>query len=74
MRKEDILMAKKKNPLACPSCQTRLMESCGKCIGVMLTCPHCGASILADIDESGRMRLSYEPPTIEKPSLKVATN
>lgn len=66
-------MAKKKNPLACPSCQTKLMESCCKCIGVMLTCPHCGASILADIDENGRMRLSYEPPASEKRLLESTT-
>lgn len=64
-------MAKKRNPLACPSCQTKLMESCCKCIGVMITCPHCGASILVDIDENGRMRLSYEPSEPEQ-TTKIA--
>ena len=48
-------MAKKKNPLSCPSCMTKLME------GVIIVCPHCNASILADIDRNGRMRLSVEP-------------
>lgn len=42
-------------------------------IGVMLTCPHCGAFILADIDEGGRMRLSYEPPVSEKRLLESTT-
>ena len=66
-------MAKKRNPLACPSCQTKLIESCCKCSGVIITCPHCGASILFDIDENGRMRLSYEPQACEEPLPKVAT-
>lgn len=56
-------MAKRKNPLACPACQTKLLDGCGQCSGIIITCPHCGASVLADIDESGRMRLSVEPLT-----------
>ena len=51
-------MAKKKNPLACPSCQTKLMESCCKCIGVMLTCPHCGSIYALYTD--GRHRVSFD--------------
>lgn len=62
-------MAKRKNPLACPSCQTKLLDGCGQCSGVIITCPHCGASVLADIDESGRMRLSVEP--VREQPLKV---
>lgn len=54
-------MAKRKNPLACPACQTKLLDDCGQCKGIVITCPHCGASVLADIDENGRMRLSVEP-------------
>lgn len=54
-------MSKKRNPLACPTCMTKLMEVTGHCEGVIITCPHCGASILADIDENGRMRLNVEP-------------
>lgn len=54
-------MAKKKNPLACPACTTKLLEITGHCEGVYLTCPHCGASILVDVDADGRMRLSLEP-------------
>ena len=64
-------MAKKRNPLACPSCQTKLIESCYKCSGVVITCPHCAASILVDIDENGRMRLSFEPQA-DEPLPKVA--
>lgn len=54
-------MARKKNSLACPSCQTKLLDGCERCTGIIITCPHCGASVLADIDENGRMRLSVEP-------------
>ncbi|MBO5481294.1 MAG: hypothetical protein J6A63_08920 [Clostridia bacterium] len=54
-------MAKKKNPLSCPSCMTKLMEVAGHCEGVIIVCPQCNASILADIDRNGRMRLSVEP-------------
>ena len=59
-------MSKRKNPLSCPSCQTKLLDGCSQCTGVIIRCPHCGASVLADIDETGRMRLSIEP-LIEKP-------
>lgn len=65
-------MAKKKSSLACPACQTKLLEGCNHCAGVIITCPKCGASVLADIDESGRMRLSVEP-LIEKPRQVVTT-
>lgn len=67
-------MARKKNLLACPSCQTKLLDGCGQCTGVIITCPHCGASVLADIDASGRMRLSVEPNTedMQTPSMKAA--
>ncbi len=54
-------MAKKNSSLACPSCTTKLMEVKGHCEGVILVCSHCGASILADVDTNGRMRLSLEP-------------
>ncbi len=54
-------MAKKNSSLACPSCSTKLMEIKGHCEGVIVQCPKCGASILADVDENGRMRLSLEP-------------
>lgn len=63
-------MAKRKNPLACPSCQTKLLDGCEKCTGIVITCPHCGASVLADIDESGRMRLSVEP--VREQPLRIA--
>ena len=58
-------MARKKNSLACPSCQTKLLDSCQRCMGIIITCPHCGASVLADIDENGRMRLSVEPQAVD---------
>ena len=54
-------MAKKKNNLSCPSCRHELLEVLGHCSGVIIKCPTCGASILADIDECGRMRLNFEP-------------
>lgn len=46
-------MAKRKNILACPSCQTKLLDGCGQCTAVVIICPHCGASVLADIDATG---------------------
>lgn len=64
-------MAKKKSSLACPACQTKLLEGCNHCAGVIITCPKCGASVLADIDESGRMRLSVEP--VREQSLRATT-
>lgn len=66
-------MAKKKNQLTCPVCLTRLLESVSHCAGVVVVCPHCGASVLADIDENGRMRLSVEPVR-DQPLRTAATN
>ena len=54
-------MAKKKSNLSCPSCRHELLEVLGRCSGVIVKCPNCGASILADVDESGRMIVKYEP-------------
>ena len=54
-------MAKRKQSLACPVCLTKLMDVSGHCEGVIIVCPKCGASVLADIGEDGRMRLSVEP-------------
>lgn len=64
-------MAKKRYSLACPLCQTKLLDCCNQCKGIIIVCPHCGASILADIEISGHMRLSIEPQTI-KPQQVVA--
>lgn len=55
-------MAKKKI-LACPACQEKLLHDCTQGTGILIVCPNCGASILADIDDAGRMRLSVEPQT-----------
>lgn len=54
-------MAKKNNPLTCPYCLTKLLEVSGHCVGVIVKCHHCGASVLADVDETGKMRLSADP-------------
>lgn len=54
-------MAKKNNPLTCPYCLTKLLEVTGHCVGVIVKCHHCGASVLADVDETGKMRLSADP-------------
>lgn len=63
-------MAKRKNRLACPACQTKLLDSVGHCAGVIVVCSHCGASVLADIDENGRMILKVEPA--QEPPTKPA--
>jgi len=63
-------MAKRKNRLTCPACETRLLQSVGHCAGVIVVCPQCGASVLADIDESGRMILKVEPA--QEPPTKPA--
>lgn len=73
MGKRRINMAKKKNPLACPSCATRLFEVMGHCSGIILTCPNCESSILADVDEKGRIRLTCEPVE-EKSQTPVRAN
>ena len=41
-------MAKKNNPLTCPYCLTKLLEVTGHCVGVIVKCHHCGASVPAD--------------------------
>lgn len=51
----------KKRALACPLCQTKLLDVCNQCKGIIITCPHCGASVLADIEVCGRMRINVEP-------------
>lgn len=53
-------MAKKKI-LACPACRARLLEDCIQGTGLFIVCPQCGASVLADIDDIGRMRLIVDP-------------
>lgn len=60
------IMAKNKYSLACPLCQTKLIDRCNCCSGVVIICPHCGASVLADIEISGRIRLSIEPQAIQR--------
>lgn len=55
-----------RNPLTCSSCKPKLMEETGYYKGVTNICLNCVASVLADIDETERMRLSIEP-LIEKP-------
>ena len=62
----------KKRALACPLCQTKLLDVCNQCKGIIIVCPHCGASVLADIDVSGRMRINVEPQ-IDKPQ-QIAVN
>lgn len=59
-------MAKKNNPLTCPYCLTKLLEVTGHCVGVIVKCNHCGASVLADVDETGKMRLSADPNKARK--------
>lgn len=59
-------MAKNKYSLACPLCQTKLIERCNHCSGIVITCPHCGASVLADIEICGHIRLSIEPQVIKQ--------
>lgn len=55
-------MAKKNNPLTCPYCLTKqLLEVTGHCVGVIVKCHLCGASVLADVGETGKMRLSEDP-------------
>ena len=54
-------MARKKQLLACPCCQKKLMDVTGHCVGVIIECPNCGSSVLADVGEDGRMRLTVEP-------------
>jgi hypothetical protein len=49
----------------------KLLEVAGHCEGVIVACPQCGASILADIDESGRMLLRVEPIQQKPQSLKT---
>ena len=63
-------MAKRKQQLACPACLTKLLDVSGHCEGVIIVCPNCGASVLADIGEDGRMRLTVEPTKREIPTVK----
>lgn len=53
-------MAKKKI-LACPACQAKLLQDVTQGTGILMVCPNCGSTVLADIDDAGRMRLSVEP-------------
>ena len=64
-------MAKKSNSLTCPYCLTKLLEVNGHCVVVIVKCPHCGASVLADVDESGKMRLSADPNKQQQMSQKA---
>jgi len=57
-------MAKVKSSLSCPACRQELLEVRGHCAGVLVKCSACGATILVDIDENGRMVLKYEPVQI----------
>lgn len=65
-------MAKKRQLLACPCCQKKLMDVAGYCVGVIIECPNCGSSVLADVGEDGRMRLTVEPVKKELPTNRVA--
>jgi hypothetical protein len=49
----------------------KLLEVTGHCEGVIVTCPQCGASILVDIEESGRMLLRFEPTQQKQQPIKT---
>lgn len=59
-------MAKKRKPLRCSNCGKLLLEVIGHCSDVQLICPDCSASLLVNIDEDGKQKISLVPERILK--------
>ena len=48
----------------CPSCGGKLVEVVGSCLGVIVVCPSCSASVKMDVENSGKIKISLEPQFI----------
>lgn len=49
-----------KNPILCPHCGAKQL-AVSQCKGALIECRECGATLLADVEEDGKMIIRLHP-------------